>query len=150
MLVLAACASGVPVERQTVVRGAGFDAVQGEARFTVRTFLPEESGERREVIGADCSVVSSLYRAALVTPSELVVPNFGQQSPQIDVACTAGAVLPSRLDPGRAAAGKVPGGWGYPWGPYGRPWGWGWSGPGYPVSAYPDLAITMVTKVDAR
>ena len=40
-LLASACASGVPVERQTVVSGSRFDAVQGEAAFVVRTFLPK-------------------------------------------------------------------------------------------------------------
>lgn len=152
MLALGACASGVPVERQTVVPGSGFEAVQGEARFTLRTFLPAEDGERREVIGADCTAVSSLYRASLVTPSELVVPNFGPQSPQIEVACTAGDLAGSGTARIQTRWEEGPGGWGYPWGPYGRPWGWGWGwgGPGYPVSSYPDLAITMSTKADPR
>ena len=88
-LLASACASGVPVERQTVVSGSRFDAVQGEAALVVRAFLPEVAGERREVIGARCDVVSSLYTAALVTPSRLVVPNFGPQSPELSVDCTA-------------------------------------------------------------
>jgi hypothetical protein len=140
---LAACATGVPVERQVVVPGGRFDAVQGEAQLTVRTFLPQEGDERREVVGADCTVVSSLYSAELVTPARLVVPNFGPQSPELEIDCRAGDL---------AGSGRVrivtrwqqpPGYWGYPWGPYGWP-GWGWyGGPGLPVSDYPNLDVIM-------
>lgn len=141
---LAACSSGVPVERQVVVPGGNFAAVQGEARLTVRTFLPESGGTRGEVIGADCTVLTSLYSARLVTPSRLVVPNFGPQSPEITVDCKAGALTGS-------ATVRVFTNWQYapgPWGPYGGyygpygPWGWGGAA-GYPLSEYPDVAVTL-------
>jgi hypothetical protein len=138
-----ACASGVPVERQVVVSGTRFDAVQGEAALFVRTFLPDEGGERREVVGARCRVVSSLYAAELVTPSRLVVPNFGAQSPEIGVDCTAGELAGSGTARIVTHWRDPPGYWGYPWGPFYRPYGWGWYGPGYPVSDYPNLAIVM-------
>jgi hypothetical protein len=145
LVLLAGCATGVPVERAAVVPGGRFTGVQGEAALTVRTFLADAGGERREVVGASCDVVSSLYSAQLVTPSRLVVPNFGPQSPELGVSCRAGEL---------AGAGRVriatrwqepPGYWGYPYGPgFGRPWGWGgWYGPGYPVSDYPNLNVLM-------
>lgn len=79
---LAGCASqsNVPVERRVVVSGAGFEAVRGEAGLTVRTFVEDPAGTRREVVGATCQVGSSLYATTLVTPAQLVVPNFGPQS----------------------------------------------------------------------
>ena len=87
---LAACATGVPVERQVVVPGDRFVAVQGEAGLFVRTFLPPEGRDRREVVGADCRIVSSIYTTEVVTPSRLVVPNFGPQSPELVATCRAG------------------------------------------------------------
>ena len=129
----------MPVERQTVVSGTRFNAVQGEAAFVVRTFLPDEAGERREVVGARCAVLSSLYTTEIVTPSRLVVPNFGPQSPQITLNCTAGdlaGIATARI----VTRWQDPPALGYPWGPFYRPYGWGWyGGPGYPVSDYPDL-----------
>ena len=144
-LLLAACANGVPVERQVVVPGDRFEAVRGEATFFVRTFLTPERDTRREVVGADCDVMSSLYSAKLVTPARLVVPNFGPQSPELNVACRAD---------GLSGTGRVeiitrwqepPGYWGYPgFGLYPNyAWGWGAYGPGYPVSDYPNLNITL-------
>ena len=145
LVLLAGCATGVPVERMAVVPGGRFAGVQGEAALTVRTFLDDGGGERREVVGATCDVVSSLYSTRLVTPSRLVVPNFGPQSPELGVSCRAGELT---------GAGRVriitrwqepPGFWGYPYGPgFGGPWGWwGWYGPGYPVSDYPNLNVRM-------
>ncbi len=144
-VLLAGCASGVPVERVAVVPGGRFADVRGEAALTVRTFVEDPQGERREVAGATCDVVSSLYTTRLVTPSRLVVPNFGPQSPQIGVSCRAGELT---------GAGRTrivtrwvgpPGYWGYPYGPaFGGPFGpWGWYGPSVPVSDYPDLNVGM-------
>jgi hypothetical protein len=150
VLLLAGCATGVPVERQTVVAGNRFNNVQGEARFVVRTFLPGDAGgERREVVGARCTALSSLYQAELVSPARLVVPNFGPQSPEITVSCTAGALsgsatakIVTRWDGPPAYPGGV---WGPGWGPgWDGGWGgWGWGGYGYPVSDYPDLIVPM-------
>src|SRR6478736_2245456 len=88
-LALAGCATGVPVTRQVVVPGGQFQAVQGEAGLLVRTFVEDPAGERRELVGATCAIVSSLYGASLVTPSRLVVPNFGAQSPVLTADCRA-------------------------------------------------------------
>jgi hypothetical protein len=152
-LLLYGCASGVPVDRQTVVTGARFNNVQGEASFIVRTVLPAEArAERRELVGARCTALSSLYKAEFVTPNRLVVPNFGPQSPEITVTCAAGELS------GRATARIVthwegppyPGwGWGPGWGPaWGAGWdpwypGWGWYGSRFPVSDYPDLLVPL-------
>ena len=145
---LAACATGVPVERQVVVPGGGFAAVQGEAALVVRTFLPDADGERREVLGARCDVVSSLYATELVTPSRLVVPNFGPQSPAITVDCATGELSGSATVEIVTNWQYGPGAWpGYPYGPYapyGAYGGWGWyGGPGYPLSEYPDIAVVL-------
>ena len=148
-LLLGACATGVPVERQVVVPGDRFTAVQGETAFFVRSFLTPEGGDRREVVGATCTITSSIYSTEVVTPSRLVVPNFGPQSPELTATCkaddlagTGGTRIITRWQ-------QSPWGWGYgspgPWG-WGPAWGpgWGWNdGPAYPVSDYPDLIVIM-------
>jgi hypothetical protein len=156
-LLLAGCASGVPVERQTVVPGGRFSNVSGEARFIVRTALEDAAGgPRREVVGASCTALSSLFKAEFVSPSRLVVPNFGPQSPEITVSCSAGGLQGSattkiltRWDGPPYYPGWSPG-WGPAWAPgwgpgWGADWGagWGWPAPGYPVSEYPDLLVTL-------
>ncbi len=144
-LLLAGCATGVPVERQVVVSGGQFIAVQGEASLIVRTFVEDPGGQRREVTGASCDVESSLYTARLTTPSRLVLPNFGPQSPELAVNCNAGKLLGS----GRVAIvtrwQQTPGFWGPPGFPYWRsdPLGWRWDGPSFPVSDYPNLSVVL-------
>lgn len=151
-LALAGCASGVPVERQVVVPGGRFDSVRGEASFFVRTFLAGE--ERREVVGVPCTLVSSLYTADLVAPSRVVVPNFGPQSPELTVTCRTGdlsgtgqARIVTRWQdpPGYWGPGLYgPGLWGRGFYGPGAPVGaWGWYGPSYPVSDYPDLRVVL-------
>lgn len=147
LLLAAGCASGVPVERQVVVSGARFTAVQGEAAFIVRTFLAPEDGERREVVGATCRLSSSLYDAEVVTPARVVVPNFGPQSPEIAAACraddlagTGGTRIVTRWQ--QSPLGGPPGPFYGPWG-LGGPGAWGWYDPAIPISDYPDLHVLL-------
>lgn len=147
LLLLAACAGGVPVERQVTVAGGRFNAVQGEAAFLVRTFLPAEGGERQEVVGARCQLASSLYEAEVVTPSRVVVPNFGPQSPRITATCQAGDLVGSGSTRIVTRWQQSPWGWGPSplYGPTPWMWGgpWGWYDPAIPVSDYPNLIVTM-------
>jgi hypothetical protein len=147
-LLLAGCATGVPVERNYVVSGQGFANVQGEARLVVRTFVEEADGAH-EVLGATCRVTSSLYETTVVTPARLVVPNFGPQSPELFFDCRAG----ERAGGGRrtiVTTWQYPPSYGppgiYPWGGFygGAVWGGGlWSGPAYPVSRYPNVSVLL-------
>ena len=92
--------------------------------------------------------MSSLYRTELVTPARLVVPNFGPQSPEIAVACTAGDLSGSATARIRTFWQEPPGYWGYPGaGPYGfyRPFGWGWSG----GAGLPGLGLSRPHRADA-
>jgi hypothetical protein len=152
-LCLAGCARGVPVENEASVSGARFEAVQGEARLVVRTFLPVEGNSRREVLGARCDLRTSLYSLSFTTPVRLKLPNFGPQSPELDIACSA------REWTGRARVAirtdwdYPPGGYGYagygyhgPLGYSGGPYGgWGWPGPrpAVPRSYYPDVNLML-------
>ncbi len=151
---LAGCASQshAPVERRVVVSGAGFEAVRGEAGLTVRTFVEDPAGARREVVGATCQVGSSLYATTLVTPAQLVVPNFGPQSPELGVDCTAGDRRGRALRGISTTWSYAPYGWpGDPlYSPYGRygprgwpPFGYGWDRPAYPRSDYRDIAVIL-------
>ena len=85
-LLLAACATGVPVERQVVVAGDRFNAVQGEAALlSCAPSSPTRAASGSEVVGATCDIVSSLYSRRAGHPvAQLVVPNFGPQSPELD------------------------------------------------------------------
>lgn len=146
-LALAACSTGQPVTRQVVVSGAQFEGVRGEADLVVRTWLAGAE-ERSEVLGAECDVRSSLYAARLVTPSRLVLPNFGPQSPELEITCRA-ADLSGSARAAIATYWRYPPGYYPPVGPYpygfpGYGWGgWGWPAPAYPVSEYRDVGVEL-------
>ncbi len=149
---LTACAGGVPVQQEVIVPGGGFAGVQGEARLTVRTYVEDAAGERNEVLGAQCDVITSLYTARLVTPARLVVPNFGPQSPELRFDCRA-AELSGMSRRSVTTTWQYPPGYmatPYPlvYGGYGGAgvFGWGgagWYGPSYPVSRYPDVFVRL-------
>lgn len=147
---LAGCAKGVPIQNEAVVAGGDFDAVQGEARLAVRTFLPDEGDGRREVLGAACRLETSLYTLDFTTPTRLKLPNFGTQSPELDIACTARDWSGTARVEVRTDWDYPPGGYGYagygygPRGYYGGPYGgWGWPGGAVPRSYYPDVDVIL-------
>ena len=148
---LAGCAGGLPLGPDVVVSGRQFVAAQGEADVVVRAFVLDDAGERSEVAGAACDVTTSLYDAKLTTPARMRVPNFGPQSPVLNIACAAlglkGAVQQPIAIYWRTAPGYYYGGYyGPPWYGPGAGWygpGWGFPGPSYPVSEYPDVAVIL-------
>jgi hypothetical protein len=150
---LAGCAGGVPVERQVAVSGAGFANVDGEVDLVVRAFLAPEDEVRREVVGAVCQVESTLYEAQITTPSRLKVPNFGPQSPELDISCSADGFSGRVRQEINTYWRDAPGYYGYPYGGWYPPpvyggaafaWGYGgWWGPSYPVSDYPNVSVIL-------
>lgn len=155
---LAGCAGGLPLGPDVMVSGQNFAAARGEADLVVRTHVIDPDGSEREVGGATCDVTSVLYSARLTTPARLRLPNFGPQSPELDIDCAAGELRGSASRPittvWRRPAGSV--GYGYPgyagwygggwYGPgwYGPGWGpWGYPEPRYPVSLYPDVSVQL-------
>lgn len=150
-LVVAGCARGVPVENEAVVSGADFDSVQGEARLVVRTFLPVGESERSEVLGANCNLETSLYALDFTTPVRLKLPNFGTQSPELDISCRARDWSGAARVEVRTNWDYPPGGYGYAGygyygarGYYGGPYGgWGWPGSAVPYSYYPDVDVLL-------
>jgi hypothetical protein len=150
-LCLAGCARGVPIENEAIVSGARFDAVQGEARLAVRTFLPAEGNARREVLGAKCDLDTSLYSLSFTTPVRLKLPNFGAQSPELDIVCSAGEWTGAARVEIRTDWDYPPGGHGYvgygyygPYGYYGGPYGgWGWPEVAVPRSYYPNVNVML-------
>jgi hypothetical protein len=151
VLALAACAGGVRGG------GGGLPEVAMQARtdtvvppgrgwrqgLAVRSFVIGADGQWQEVAGATCQVAGGdLYRAALVTPARLVLPDIGPDAPVIRADCAAGAA--------RGADAVAPA---YGWPAEGRPdpfnrvfwnnngWWWGFQKTG-PLR-YPDLAVGM-------
>jgi hypothetical protein len=110
--------------------------------LALRTFVPDAGGGWQEVAGARCRVTGGDYfRADVLTPVRLVLPDVGPDAPPLTASCGNGAlsgtatVLPSygwpvegRPDAVRRAA------WGGGWW-----WGFQKTGP----MAYPDLAVAL-------
>jgi hypothetical protein len=109
--------------------------------LAVRAFLPGAEGWT-EVAGARCSITGGdFFRAELVTPARLTLPDLGPDAPALRADCASGAA--------RGAAVVEPA---FGWPAEGRPaaihrawWGGGWwwgfqkTGP----MRYPDLAVGM-------
>ena len=109
--------------------------------LALRAFVPGPDGWS-EVAGARCGVTGGDYfRAEVVTPVRLVVPDLGPDAPPLRADCASGTT--------RGAAIVYPA---FSWPAEGRPgpaqrvwWGGGWwwglqkSGP----MRYPDLAVGM-------
>jgi hypothetical protein len=117
---------------------------RGRLGLAVRTFVADADAPRgwREITGARCRITGGdFYRAELVTPARLVVPDTGPDAPALVADCATGTLS------GRAAAPPVYG-WRNPGVPsppnrilWGRGWWWGMqlTGPMH----YPDLAVAL-------
>ena len=152
LVLLAGCAS---IDNRVSGGGRGLPEVTMKARtdyvvppgrwntgLAVRAFVPGADGGWQEVTGARCQVTAGeFYRAELVTPVRLVLPDLGPDAPDLIAVCGTGAVT------GSAAVAPV-----FGWPEETRPdavrrfaWGGGWwwgyqrTGP----MAYPDLAVAM-------
>lgn len=114
---------------------------RGLEALAVRTFVPAPDGGWQEVAGARCTIRGGDYfRAAVVTPSRLVLPDLGPDAPTLSAECASGALS------GRAAVAPAFG-WAATGGTWGQRvwWGGGWWR-GYEASgplSYPDLAIAL-------
>ena len=132
LLTLAGCVGAAPMERQVVVSEPGFPTVS-EADLGVRAFAVDAAGRRREVVGAHCDVSSELYSTRLTTPARLVVPNLGSRSPMLRFDCRADGLR------GEAESAITTRWRTHPFGYQ----AYGWEGPSYPVSAYPDVSVLL-------
>ena len=149
------CARGAPARRPAppACRSSGrwwcpataSQAVQGEAAFLVRT-LPAPRGRRaargrRRRLRADLEPLHRDARHAVAARGAELRPAVAGAQRRLQ------GRRPFRSRPPRILTRwqEPPGYWGYPgFGLYpGYPWGWGAYGPGYPVSDYPNLNITL-------
>lgn len=123
---------------QTVVVPPGRD---GARALALRTFVPGTDGWQ-EVSGARCRVTGGDYfRAQVVTPVRLVLPDLGPDAPVLRAECESGiargaaAVAPDFPWPAETLASPAQRAW------WGGGWWWGFqkSGP----MRYPDLAVAL-------
>ena len=115
---------------------------RGRLALAVRTFVPLAEGGWEEVAGARCRVTGgAFFRADVVTPVRLVVPDLGPDAPPLAAECATATLRGSDavppvfswpMDRWPSAAARV-------W------WGGGWwsgSGKSGPMR-YPDLAVAL-------
>lgn len=87
-LALSACASGVDITTEPVnpiynAQGARQTA-NGTETVEVRTFV----GRRQEITDVPCQISSPFYAARAVTPAQIILPSFAEQTPAITMSCT--------------------------------------------------------------
>ncbi len=114
---------------------------QSNLALAVRSFVPAGEGWN-EVTGARCQVTGGAYfRADVVTPARLTLPDLGPDAPPLQADCTSGAL--------HGAAAVAPA---FSWPEEGRPWGgeriwwgqgWWWGFQKTGPMRYPDLAVAL-------
>jgi hypothetical protein len=58
--------------------------------FAVRSFAPGPDGDLVEVAGANCVVTADVYRAEIVTPTRVILPDLGADAPAVRTDCRLG------------------------------------------------------------
>jgi hypothetical protein len=114
---------------------------RGDLGVAVRSFVPGEGGSVREAAGSRCVVTAGPYRAAVETPTRVVLPDLGPDAPPVRADCV-----------GATARGSLAVAPYYPWPEDVKPsalerilWGGGWWR-GYQESGpmrYPDLDVVL-------
>lgn len=150
ILPLAACAggvsgggSGLPETQMTQATGDIVPPARGYLGVPVRSFVsdPEAASGWLEVSGARCAMSAGAYRASLVTPGRLVLPDLGPDAPDIRADCALGEASGSVL--ARAdyswPTGERPSAPTRTW--YGAGWWFGYEKTG-PVG-YPDISVGL-------
>ena len=85
---VASNAVGLDVYARQRSRGNPVPAFRGQNTVQVRTFGPLADGGRGEISGVQCQLDSGVYKAAFTTPANVVVPDYGPNSPALFVRCT--------------------------------------------------------------
>jgi hypothetical protein len=68
-------------------RGNPVPKFRGQETIAVRSSAIASDGKRKELSGVPCTLDSGLYTASFVTPANLVVPDYGPNSPAIFIRC---------------------------------------------------------------
>lgn len=84
-------ASGLDVYARQRSRGNPVPAFRGQNTVQVRTWGATEGSSRAELSGVQCNLDSGVYTASFTTPANIIVPDYGPNSPALFVRCTAGA-----------------------------------------------------------
>lgn len=84
----AANAAGLDVYAGPRRRGNPVPSFRGQETLPIRTSGVASDGARKELSGVPCTLDSGVYTAAFTTPANLIVPDYGPNSPAIFVRCT--------------------------------------------------------------
>ncbi|WP_296424831.1 hypothetical protein [Yoonia sp.] len=82
-----ATAIGLDVYGRDRARGATVPRFRGQELFEVRTFGNRNGDGYGEMTGASCNLDSGLYQATFTTPANILVPDYGPDSPAIFIQC---------------------------------------------------------------
>lgn len=85
-----ATAVGLDVYGAQRARGNPVPRFRGQDTVSVRTYGNREGDGYGEIGNANCNLDSGLYSANFTTPANIVVPDYGPNSPAIFVKCQSG------------------------------------------------------------
>lgn len=85
----AAASVGIDVYGRARAAGNPVPRFRGQETVQVRTNGSRDGAGFGEIIGAKCNMVSGLYTASFVTPANIIVPDYGPDSPALFIMCTA-------------------------------------------------------------
>ena len=83
-------AIGLDVYGRDRQRGGAVPRFRGQSTVEVRAFGQLEGKRYGELPGSACDLDSGVYKATFNAPANIVVPNYGPNSPAIFVKCSAG------------------------------------------------------------
>lgn len=69
-------------------RGNPVPAFRGQETLPVRAFGVGSDDTRKELSGVGCTLDAGVYSASFHTPANIIVPDYGPNSPAIFVRCT--------------------------------------------------------------
>ncbi|WP_322894659.1 MULTISPECIES: hypothetical protein [unclassified Yoonia] len=81
-------AVGLDVYARQRSLGNPVPAFRGQNTVSVRTWGDNEGSGRTELTGVPCTLDSGVYKAQFTTPANVIVPNYGPNSPALFVRCT--------------------------------------------------------------
>lgn len=68
-------------------RGNPVPAFRGQETLAIRSSGVASDGQRKEISGIPCTLDAGVYEAKFNTPANLIVPDYGPNSPAIFIRC---------------------------------------------------------------
>ncbi|MFQ6553592.1 hypothetical protein AAD018_014740 [Aestuariibius insulae] len=83
-------AVGLDVYGRARAQGSPVPRFRGQESVQVRTRAQLEDGSNGELTGVPCTLDSGVYTASFTTPANIIVPDYGPDSPALFVRCVHG------------------------------------------------------------